>query len=78
MYPWDVGDAPYVRPGLSPWYDTTDIVVPQKSCRLLLAPMSEKRARVFFALDSSTLVTKDLHLPPPAPHSPTLRSTRLS
>ena len=37
MYPWDVGVAPYVRPGLSPWYDTTDVVVPQKSCRLLLA-----------------------------------------
>ena len=31
-----VGVAPYARLGRSPWYDTTDIVVPRKSCRLLL------------------------------------------
>ena len=38
-----VGVAPYAPPGLSPWYDTTDIIVPQKSCRLLLALSYPKR-----------------------------------
>ena len=45
----DVGVAPYARPGLSPWYDTTDIVVPQKSCRLLLAlPYPKKFQEISF------------------------------
>ena len=29
------GVAPYAPPGLSPWYDTTDIIVPQKTALLI-------------------------------------------
>ena len=42
-----VGVAPYAHPGLSPWYDTTDIFVPQKSCRLCSLSHIRGKPRIF-------------------------------